>query len=101
MQVRRIVMISFFIALAVLIIGYLTYGKFVEKVFGPDDRRTPAIAMEDDVDYILLPTWKVFLVQLLNIAGLGPIFGAIAGAMWGPQVFPVDLSGYYFRRWCT
>ena len=80
-------MISFFFALAVLILGYVFYGKAVDKVFGPDDRKCPAVAMEDGVDYLVLPTWKVFLVQLLNIAGLGPIYGAVAGAMWGPQVF--------------
>lgn len=80
-------MISFFVCLGVLIVGYLVYGKFAEKVFGPDDRRTPAIAMEDGVDYAPMGTARVFLIQLLNIAGLGPIFGALAGAAWGPSVF--------------
>ena len=63
-------MISFFICLAILIIGYFTYGKVVEKTFGPDDRETPAVAMEDGVDYVTLPEWRIFLIQLLNIAGL-------------------------------
>ena len=80
-------MISFFICLAILIIGYLTYGKYVEKVFGPDDRETPATTMEDGVDYVILPEWRIFLIQLLNIAGLGPIWGAVGGAVWGPAVF--------------
>ena len=80
-------MISFFICLAILIIGYLTYGKYVEKVFGPDDRETPATTMEDGVDYVILPEWRIFLIQLLNIAGLGPIWGAVGGALWGPAVF--------------
>lgn len=80
-------MISFIICLALLIVGYLTYSKVVEKAFGPDDRETPAVALEDGVDYIVLPEWRVFLIQLLNIAGLGPIWGAVGGAMWGPAVF--------------
>ena len=80
-------MFSFFICLAILIIGYFTYGKVVEKTFGPDDRETPAVAMEDGVDYVTLPEWRIFLIQLLNIAGLGPIWGAVGGALWGPAVF--------------
>ena len=80
-------MISFFVCLAILIGGYFIYGGFVSKVFGPDDRVTPAVSMEDGVDYVVMPTWRIFLIQLLNIAGLGPIWGAIGGAMWGPSVF--------------
>lgn len=80
-------MISFFACLAFLILGYFTYGKFVEKVFEPDERTTPAYALEDGSDYVPMKSWRVFLIQLLNIAGLGPIFGAIAGAQWGPVVF--------------
>ena len=68
-------------------ISFFVYGKFAEKVFGPDDRRTPAIAMEDGADYVPMGTARIFLIQLLNIAGLGPIFGALAGAAWGPSVF--------------
>ncbi|MEG0377863.1 MAG: carbon starvation CstA family protein, partial [Eubacterium sp.] len=89
-------MITFFVALAILIIGYFTYGKVVEKIFDPDDRPTPAITMEDDVDYVPMKPWKIFLIQLLNIAGLGPIFGAISGALWGPVVFLWIVFGTIF-----
>ena len=80
-------MISFFLALAVLIIGYIVYGAIVERIFKPTDQPTPAIARPDNVDYVPLSTPKAFLVQFLNIAGLGPIFGAISGALWGPCVY--------------
>ena len=80
-------MISFFLCLAVLVCGYLFYGKYVDSVFNPDDRETPAVAINDGIDYVVLPQWKLFMIQLLNIAGLGPIFGALSGAMWGPVVF--------------
>lgn len=80
-------MITFLIAFAALILGYFTYGKLAERIFGPDDRETPAIAQADGVDYVEMPTWKVFLIQLLNIAGTGPIFGALMGAVFGPVVF--------------
>ena len=80
-------MLSFFLCLAILIIGYFTYGKVVEKTFGPDDRETPAVKINDGVDYEVMTQWKLVLVQLLNIAGLGPIFGALQGALWGPVVF--------------
>ena len=80
-------MISFYVCLILLIVGYFTYGKLVDSTFGPDDRETPAIRINDGVDYVVMPEWKLFLVQLLNIAGLGPIFGALQGALWGPAVF--------------
>ena len=81
-------MYSFFISLAVLIGGYFIYSKFVEKIVGIDsNKKTPAYSMQDGVDYIPMPTWKVFLIQFLNIAGLGPIFGAIMGIMYGPSAF--------------
>ena len=80
-------MISFFLCLAVLVCGYFFYGKFVDQTFAPDDRETPAVAINDGVDYVVMPQWKLFMIQLLNIAGLGPIFGALSGAMWGPVVF--------------
>ena len=82
-------MISFFVCLAILILGYFIYGGYVESCFRPpiDDRKTPAYRLEDGVDYVPMDTPRVFLIQLLNIAGLGPIFGALAGAMWGPAVF--------------
>ena len=69
-------MISFLLCLAILIVGYVVYGKIVDNTFGPDDRETPAVRINDGVDYVVMPQWKLFLVQLLNIAGLGPIFGA-------------------------
>lgn len=77
-------MTTFLLALATLIAGYFIYGAIVDKLFGPTDRKTPALIHNDGVDYMPLPTWKVFLIQLLNIAGLGPIFGALGGALWGP-----------------
>ncbi len=80
-------MVSFILCLALLIIGYFVYGKIVDNTFAPDDRETPAVRINDGVDYVVMPQWKLFLVQLLNIAGLGPIFGAIQGALWGPIVF--------------
>jgi carbon starvation protein CstA len=80
-------MISFLLCLAILIVGYFVYGKIVDNTFGPDDRETPAVRINDGVDYVVMPQWKLFLVQLLNIAGLGPIFGAMQGALWGPVVF--------------
>ena len=80
-------MISFLLCLAILIGGYFVYGKIVDNTFGPDDRETPAVRINDGVDYVVMPQWKLFLVQLLNIAGLGPIFGAMQGALWGPVVF--------------
>ena len=80
-------MITLILSFAVLCIGYLTYGKLVENTFGPDDRITPANSMNDGVDYMPMKTWRAFLVQLLNIAGTGPIFGALMGACFGPVVF--------------
>lgn len=90
-------MISFLIALAVLIGGYIIYGGFVTKVFGmSSSRRTPAMAKTDGVDYVPMPTWKVFMIQFLNIAGLGPIFGAIMGVMFGPAAFLWIVLGTIF-----
>lgn len=89
-------MISFIICLAFLIGGYFVYGKIVENTFSPDDRETPAVRINDGVDYVVMPQWKLFLVQLLNIAGLGPIFGALQGALWGPVVFLWITGGTIF-----
>ena len=89
-------MITFIICVALLVLGYLIYGKYVTKVFGPDDRQTPAYAMEDGVDYIPMPTWKVFLIQLLNIAGTGPILGALGGALFGPVAYLWIVFGCIF-----
>lgn len=75
----------FFLALAILFAGYFFYSKFVERVFAPDYAKTPpAVAKHDGVDFVVLPNWKIFLIQLLNIAGLGPVFGALLGALFGP-----------------
>ncbi len=89
-------MITFLIALFALICGYLIYGKIVENIFQPTDAPTPALTKNDGVDYIPLPTWKVFMIQLLNIAGLGPIFGALGGALWGPVVYFWIVLGTIF-----
>lgn len=90
-------MMSFIISLIALIVGYFTYGKFVEKVFGIDEnRKTPAVRMADGVDYVEIDWKKAFLIQFLNIAGLGPIFGAIAGALWGPVAFLWIVFGCIF-----
>ena len=80
-------MVTFFVALALLFAGYHTYGRLAESLFRPDDRLTPAVSKADGVDFVEMPTWKVFLIQLLNIAGTGPIFGALMGAVFGPVVF--------------
>lgn len=80
-------MISLLLSLVVLVVGYFVYGKVTEKIFSPDDRKTPAIAINDGVDCVPMKTWKAFLIQLLNIAGTGPIFGALMGAVFGPVVF--------------
>jgi carbon starvation protein CstA len=90
-------MITFFGSLLILIIGYFTYGWFVERVFGIDTKRkTPAYTHNDGVDYVPLPWWKIFLIQFLNIAGLGPIFGAILGAVYGPIAFIWIVFGCLF-----
>ena len=79
-------MLYFITCVGLLILGYFTYGYFVEKIFGIDPaRKTPCWTKEDGVDYVNMPTWKVFFIQLLDIAGLGPIFGPILGALYGPQ----------------
>ena len=90
-------MITFTCCLLALIAGYFTYGKFVERVFGVDpSRRTPAFTRQDGVDYIPMPTWKIFMIQFLNIAGLGPIFGAIMGAKFGVASFLWIVLGSIF-----
>lgn len=89
-------MITFIVSLAALILGYLIYGRFVECIFGPDNRTTPAVAMADGVDYMVLPNWKIFMIQFLNIAGTGPIFGAIMGAKFGPAAYLWIVLGCIF-----
>ena len=89
-------MISFLLGVALLLGGYFGYSKVVEKVFRIDDRQTPALVHGDGVDFVPMPVWKAFLIQLLNIAGLGPIFGAITGALWGPSVYLWIVFGTIF-----
>ncbi|OON93639.1 MAG: carbon starvation protein CstA [Candidatus Epulonipiscioides saccharophilum] len=90
-------MITFILSLILLIGGYFIYGRVVEKIFRIDEnRKTPSITQNDGLDYVELPAWKAFLIQFLNIAGTGPIFGAIAGAMWGPNAFLWIVFGCIF-----
>lgn len=90
-------MITFTCCFLALIVGYFVYGKFVERVFGIDPARvTPAFTKQDGVDYIPMPTWKIFMIQFLNIAGLGPIFGAIMGAKFGTASFLWIVLGSIF-----
>ena len=89
-------MISFVLSLIALVLGYLFYGRLVERVFGPDDRVTPAVAKADGLDFIVLPSWKIFMIQFLNIAGTGPIFGAIMGAKFGPVAYLWIVFGCIF-----
>ncbi|MBR5209141.1 MAG: carbon starvation protein A, partial [Paludibacteraceae bacterium] len=90
-------MSSFYVAFVALILGYFFYGKFVENVFGPDSKRvTPAIEKQDGVDFMPLPTWRIFMIQFLNIAGLGPIFGAIMGAKFGAASYLWIVFGCIF-----
>ncbi|MBU3106823.1 carbon starvation CstA family protein [Clostridium gasigenes] len=90
-------MVSFSLSIVALLLGYFFYSKIVEKAFGSDDSiETPAIRLADGVDFVAMPGWKIFLIQFLNIAGLGPIFGAIAGALWGPVAFLWIVFGSIF-----
>ena len=90
-------MYSFIICIVALVVGYFLYGKFVDKVFGPDPKRVaPAITKQDGVDYVPLPSWKVYMIQFLNIAGTGPIFGAIMGAKFGPACYLWIVFGCIF-----
>ena len=86
-------MLYFIIGLIILIAGGYGYSKYCEKVFGPDDRDTPAIAQRDDVDYLPMKSWKNSLVELLNIAGTGPILGPIIGILFGPIAFLIIPVG--------
>lgn len=89
-------MITFLISLVALVLGYVIYGKVIERVFMPDNRPTPAISKADGIDYIVLPGWKIFMIQFLNIAGTGPIFGAIMGAKFGPSAYLWIVFGCIF-----
>lgn len=89
-------MITFSLALVLLLVGYLVYGAYINRIFSPDNRKTPALTKTDGVDYIPLPTWKIFMIQFLNIAGLGPIFGAIMGAQFGTASYLWIVLGTIF-----
>lgn len=89
-------MITFIISLLALVAGYFIYGQIVERIFGPDNRPTPAVSKADGVDYIVMPGWKIFMIQFLNIAGTGPIFGAIMGAKFGPSAYLWIVFGCIF-----
>ncbi len=90
-------MITFIVALVLLVVGFFTYGVFVERVFGIEpERKTPALTKTDGVDFVPMSPWRIFLVQFLNIAGLGPIFGAIMGICFGPAAFLWIVFGTIF-----
>lgn len=89
-------MITFSICIVALILGYVFYGRMVERIVAPDDRVTPAVAKADGIDYVAMPYWKVFMIQFLNIAGTGPIFGAIMGAKFGPSAYLWIVFGCIF-----
>lgn len=90
-------MITFVVSLVLLVLGYLLYGRLVEKIFCPDpERTTPGYKQRDGVDYLPMSTWRVFLIQFLNIAGTGPIFGAILGIMFGPAAYLWIVLGCIF-----
>ena len=90
-------MITFIVALIVLVVGFFTYGTLVEKIFGIEpERKTPALTKTDGVDFVPMAPWRIFLVQFLNIAGLGPIFGAIMGIFYGPAAFLWIVFGTIF-----
>lgn len=90
-------MVTFILSVVVLLAGYFIYSRVIEQIAGIDpNRETPAYSMKDGVDYLPMPWWRIFLIQFLNIAGLGPIFGAVAGAMWGPVAFLWIVLGSVF-----
>ena len=89
-------MITFTISLIALIVGYFIYGRFIAHIFGPDDRETPAISKADGVDFVAMPVWRVYMIQFLNIAGTGPIFGAIMGALFGASSYLWIVFGCIF-----
>lgn len=89
-------MITFALCITALIFGFIYYSKFTEKMFEPDDRETPAVLYNDGADFVPMKGWKIFLIQLLNIAGLGPIFGALNGALFGPVVYVWIVIGTIF-----
>lgn len=91
-------MMLFFAGVAILVLGYFTYGALVEKIFAPTDNPTPAITMADGVDYVKLPLWRIIIIQFLNIAGLGPIYTEpLPEPFWSVGLF-VDCFRLYFCR---
>ena len=88
----------FVLGLLILIGGYFLYGKIIEKIFGPDDREVPAKKNFDGLDYMVLPDWKNKLIQLLNIAGVGPVIGVIIGIKFGEIVYPCRSGPRFHRR---
>ena len=96
-EAKLIIMITLLVSIALLIVGYFIYGKLVARYLDVDpSRKTPAYTMADGVDYTPMPTWKVFVIQFLNIAGLGPIFGAVTGAAYGPAAYLWIVFGCIF-----
>ena len=91
-------MITFIIGLVILFVGAALYGRFCEKVFGPDDRKTLAYTKQDGIDYVPMKKWKNSLINLLNIAGTGPILGPIQGILFGPHCLYYDSYRKYYRR---
>lgn len=89
-------MVTFVISLIALIAGYFIYGRIVERIMAPTDRPTPAVTKADGIDFMVLPRWKIFMIQFLNIAGTGPIFGAIMGAKFGPVAYLWIVFGCIF-----
>jgi len=90
-------MVTLLVSLVLLVLGFFTYGRFIERFFGMDNsRKTPALRMQDGVDYFPMPLWKVFIIEFLNIAGLGPIFGAVLGALYGPMAYIWIVLGCIF-----
>lgn len=90
-------MVTFFVSVLLLLAGYFLYGKVVERFVGANpERKTPAYEREDGIDFMPMSTWKIFVIQFLNIAGLGPIFGAIMGAAYGPAAYLWIVVGCIF-----
>lgn len=90
-------MLTFIVSIVLLLLGYFFYGSFVDRMFAPKfDKPTPAYTLQDGVDYVPMPLWKAYLIQFLNIAGTGPIFGAILGSLFGPAAYIWIVLGCIF-----
>ena len=90
----------FFTGLLILVAGYFVYGSIVKKILKPDDRETPAVTDSDGVDFLVLPNWENMLIQLLNIAGIGPVIGVISGVLFGDIVFVIIPVGCVLMGRC-